>query len=157
MVNTIEHCTNTIAILENLRRSLRPGGHLVLAEEYVNLAHASYSLGPALRNACIKKSTLREAGGGAKKKPSAGRGRSGLQGAPPARIFSRKMSLLSAAQKFPPLRGADRMAPWGAGNLFDGDARAKKWLQKCNLSGFARDDLRQKAVGHRHPDGLQVF
>ena len=32
MVNTIEHCTNTIAILENLRRSLRPGGHLVLAE-----------------------------------------------------------------------------------------------------------------------------
>ena len=32
----------------------------------------------------------------------------GLQGAPPARIFARKMSLLSAAQIFLPLRGADR-------------------------------------------------
>ena len=54
------------------------------------------------------------------------------------------MSLLSAAKNFLPLRGADRMAPCGAGNLFDGEARAKKWLQKCNLSGFAtrfaRDD-----------------
>ena len=41
------------------------------------------------------------------------------------------MSLLSAAKNFLPLRGADRMAPCGAGNLFDGEARAKKWLQKC--------------------------
>ena len=32
-----------------------------------------------------------------------------LQGAPPARIFARKMDLLSAAQKFLPLRGADGM------------------------------------------------
>ena len=55
----------------------------------------------------------------------------GLQGAPPARIFARKMSLLSAAQNFLPLRGADRMAPCGAGNLFDGEARAQKWLEKC--------------------------
>ena len=55
----------------------------------------------------------------------------GLQGAPPARIFTRKMSLLSAAQNFLPLRGADRMAPCGAGNLFDGEARAQKWLEKC--------------------------
>ena len=55
----------------------------------------------------------------------------GLQGAPPARIFARKMSLLSAAQIFLPLRGANRMAPCGAGNLFDGEARAQKWLEKC--------------------------
>ena len=41
------------------------------------------------------------------------------------------MSLLSAAQNFLPLRGADRMAPCGAGNLFDGEARAQKWLEKC--------------------------
>jgi len=41
------------------------------------------------------------------------------------------MSLLSAAQNFLPLRGADRMAPCGAGNLFDGEARAQKWLDKC--------------------------
>ena len=49
----------------------------------------------------------------------------------PARIFARKMSLLSAAQIFLPLRGANRMAPCGAGNLFDGEARAQKWLEKC--------------------------
>ena len=55
----------------------------------------------------------------------------GLQGAPPARIFARKMSLLSAAQIFLPLREANRMAPCGAGNLFDGEARAQKWLEKC--------------------------
>ena len=55
----------------------------------------------------------------------------GLQGAPPARIFARKMSLLSAAQNFLPLRGADRIAPCGAGNILDGEARAKKWLEKC--------------------------
>ena len=54
----------------------------------------------------------------------------GLQGAPPARIFARKMSLLSAAQNFLPLRGADRMAPCGAGNLFDGEARGKKVAAK---------------------------
>ena len=54
-----------------------------------------------------------------------------LQGAPPARIFTRNLSLLSAAQNFLPLRGADRIAPCGAGNLFDGEARAQKWLQKC--------------------------
>ena len=41
------------------------------------------------------------------------------------------MSLLSAAKNFLPLRGADRMAPCGAGNLFDGEARAQKWLEKC--------------------------
>ena len=41
------------------------------------------------------------------------------------------MSLLSAAQIFLPLRGADRMAPCGTGNLFDGEARAQKWLDKC--------------------------
>ena len=33
----------------------------------------------------------------------------GLQGAPPARIFARKMSLPSAAQNFLPLCGADRI------------------------------------------------
>ena len=54
-----------------------------------------------------------------------------LQGAPPARIFARKLSLLGAAQNFLPLRGADRMAPCGAGNLLEGEARAQKWLQKC--------------------------
>ena len=37
---------------------------------------ATYSLGAALRKHNVKKSTLGEAGGGAKKKPSAGRGRS---------------------------------------------------------------------------------
>ena len=36
----------------------------------------AYSLGAALRKHNVKKSTLGEAGGGAKKKPSAGRGRS---------------------------------------------------------------------------------
>ena len=35
-----------------------------------------YSLGAALRKHNVKKSTLGEAGGGAKKNPSAGRGRS---------------------------------------------------------------------------------
>ena len=39
MVNTIEHCMNAIAIFENLRRSLRPGGHLVLAEEFIDKPH----------------------------------------------------------------------------------------------------------------------
>ena len=46
-------------------------------------------------------------------------------------FFARKMSFLSAAQNFLPLRGADRMAPCGAGNLLDGEARAQKWLDKC--------------------------
>ena len=46
-------------------------------------------------------------------------------------FFTRKMSLPSAAQHFLPLRGADSMAPCGAGNLLDGEARAQKWLEKC--------------------------
>ena len=46
-------------------------------------------------------------------------------------IWHTKMSLLSTAQNFHPLRGADRMAPCGAGNLLDGEARAQKWLEKC--------------------------
>ena len=58
----------------------------------------------------------------------------GLQGAPPARIFARKMSLLSAAQNFLPLRGADKMAPCGAGNLFDREGRAKKSCRNIVLA-----------------------
>ena len=48
-----------------------------------------------------------------------------------ARIFTRKISPLSTAQNFLPLRGADRMAPCGVGNVLDGEARAQKRLQKC--------------------------
>ena len=54
-----------------------------------------------------------------------------LRGAPQPALFTRKISRLSAAQNFLPLRGADRMAPCGAGNVLDGEARAQKWLQKC--------------------------
>ena len=53
------------------------------------------------------------------------------RGAPPARIFTRNLSLLSGAQNFLPLREADKMAPCGAGNRFDGEARAKKRREKC--------------------------
>lgn len=49
-----------------------------------------------------------------------------LSGEPPARTFERKMGLLSVAGIFLPLRGADKMAPCGAGNLFDREGRAKK-------------------------------
>ena len=36
MMNTIEHCSNAIAILDNIWQSLKPGGILVFAEEYAN-------------------------------------------------------------------------------------------------------------------------
>ena len=49
----------------------------------------------------------------------------GLQGAPPARIFTRKMGLLSAAQNFLPLRGANKVAPLRRRKLFEGGGRAK--------------------------------
>ena len=44
-------------------------------------------------------------------------------------FFARKFSLLSTAQKFLPLRGADKVAPCGAGNFLSGAARAKKRLE----------------------------
>ena len=45
-------------------------------------------------------------------------------------FFARKMSLPSAAQNFLPLRGADSMAPCGAGDPLMGEARAQKPLQE---------------------------
>lgn len=55
MVNTIEHCQNALVIFENIRRSLKPGGHLVLAEEfspdsstYKKQTNTSANLGNAL-------------------------------------------------------------------------------------------------------------
>ena len=49
----------------------------------------------------------------------------GLQGAPPARIFTRKMGLLSAAQNFLPLRGANKVAPLRRRKLFEGGGARK--------------------------------
>ena len=65
----------------------------------------------------------------------------GLQGAPPARIFARKMSLLSAAQNFLPLRGADRLAPCGAETFLTG-RRARKSGWKSVLAQNRRGSSR---------------
>ena len=36
MVNTIEHCSDAVAIMHNIYTALKPGGYLVFAEEYVD-------------------------------------------------------------------------------------------------------------------------
>ena len=38
MANTIEHCQNAMAILQNIWISLKPGGHLVFGEEFSSSA-----------------------------------------------------------------------------------------------------------------------
>ena len=47
-----------------------------------------------------------------------------------ANLHSNLLAVYSQ-QNFLPLRGADQMAPCGAGNFFGGEARAQKWLEKC--------------------------
>ena len=53
----------------------------------------------------------------------------GASGEPPARVFRTQMNLVKAAQNLLPLRGADVVAPCGAGELLGGEARAQKRLE----------------------------
>ena len=85
--------------------------------------------------------------------------KNGLPGELPGRILARKMSILSTAQNFLPLRGADKVAPCGAGNFNKGGG-AKQRLEivaelnrrgslRCYL--FPKIEVRQaKSSVRRH-------